>query len=274
MATAAAQIIDAHVHLLQPTRFHYHWLAAGSWLDRDFGLTDVREEMNALGVVGGLLMEATNTPEEIPWLLEISDMVEGQWGVIGWIHLEQPDAAEQIAHFAQHPHFKGVRLNWLQSRPQSQSLDTAMAAVSAAHRVVDVLAHSDYLPEIAFFMRAHPQVSFVLEHLGGVAITAAGLDDWRSRMELFAALPNVALKISGYTTTTETTADLPLRTYVETAVDQFGCQRLLFGSNYPMCLKTTSYTETLAYLQAATARLSTSERNALFFETAPHIYQL
>lgn len=270
MAAPTIPIIDSHVHILQPARFHYHWLETGSWLDNDFGLTAVREEMKNLGVVGGILMEATNTPDEIPWLLDICESDDLCYGVIGWVHLEQADAPAQIAHFARNPHFKGVRLNWIETRARTQSLDESMEAISALKLVVDVLPSWEHLPDIAAFMRAHPQVSFVLEHLGGMAITETMLPTWEAIMERFADLPNVAVKISGCTPS----AAMPLRAYVETAVKLFSSRRLMFGSNYPICLNTATYTKTVACLQAATIGLSKSARTALCFETAQQIYHL
>jgi L-fuconolactonase len=94
-ADSDLKIIDSHLHIWQRSRFAYHWLEVGSALDRDFRLEDIRREMAALNVVGGLLMEATNTPEEIPWLLAICEADPRCLGVIGWIHLEEADASEQ-----------------------------------------------------------------------------------------------------------------------------------------------------------------------------------
>lgn len=270
MAAATIQIIDSHIHILQPSRFHYHWLESDSAFNRDFELADVRQEIKSSGVVGGILMEATNTPEEIPWLLEICEISEGCWGVIGWIDLEQPDASTRIAHFAQHPKFKGVRLNWLETRSHTTRLDQTIQAVGSHGLVVDVLPRWEHLPDILIFMRGHPQVSFVLEHLGGVTLTKAMFSPWQSIMNAFASLPNVALKISGYMASTT----IPLRAYVETAVTLFGSNRLMFGSNYPLCLNAGSYSETVVQLCEATGSLGESVQVALFFETAQHIYQL
>lgn len=270
MAAATIQIIDTHIHILQPSRFHYHWLESGSAFNRDFELADVRQEMKSSGVVGGVLMEATNTPEEISWLLEVCEISEGYWGVIGWIALEQQDAIKRIAHFAQHPQFKGVRLNWLERRTHTTQLDQTIQAVASHGLVVDVLARWEHLSDILIFMRGHPQVSFVLEHLGGVTLNKAMFAPWQSIMKAFASLPNVTVKISGYAAS----STIPLRNYVETAVTLFGSHRLMFGSNYPLCLHAASYSEIVTHLYDITADLGKGLQTALFFETARHIYQL
>ncbi|MBC8099182.1 MAG: amidohydrolase family protein [Armatimonadetes bacterium] len=268
---AASQIIDTHVHILQPSRFDYHWLKAGSALDKDFCLADVREEMKSLGVVGGILIEAANTPEEISWLLEISETDDLSWGVIGWINLEQADTLEHVTYFARHPNFRGVRLNWLQPRSQTALLSEAVSLIGGSNLVVDVLAGWEYLSDITAFISAHTGVSFILEHLGGTAIPDTPLPAFRAMMQPFAALPNVAVKISGYTDPAlHNSAQIPFRAYVEVALDLFGSHRLMFGSNYPM--NTTSYAEIVTLLQQATDDLGETVQTALFYETARQIY--
>lgn len=271
MAASAIQIIDSHVHIWQPSRFHYHWLEAGSALYKDFHLTDLRAEMEPLDVVGGILIEATNTPAEISWLLELSAADSLIWGVIGWLHLDEPDALAQITHFAQHSSFKGVRLNWLAPRPNTSMLDNAMQAVSRNGLVVDVMARWEYLSDVATFIRHHPAVSFVLEHLGGAPLTEALLPGWRAQMQPFALLPNVAVKISGYA---QPIAERTLHAYVQTALNLFGAHRLMFGSNYPLCLSIGDYSKTVITLQNAAADWDQTEQNALFYTTARRIYHL
>src|SRR4051794_28881800 len=114
------KIIDAHVHLLQPSHFQYHWLKAGSALDRDFHLNEVREEMRALNVAGVIVIEATNSPQEIGWLLDKCASEPFIKGVIGGIDLEQIGAERHLHYFGQFHNFKGVRLNWFTPRRESR----------------------------------------------------------------------------------------------------------------------------------------------------------
>ncbi len=276
MATAAEPgIVDAHLHIWQRSRFVYHWLEAGSALDRDFSLEDVREEMRALVVRGGILIEATNTSVEIPWLLEIGQADSLRWGVVGWIDLEHPDVQAKIDHFAHHEHFKGVRLNWLASRPQPERLHAAMLALQSHALVVDILTRFDRLPEVAGFIARYPDTVFVLDHLGGVPVGTGELEVWRATLKLFATLPNVVVKFSGYTTHD---AALPtvstLRDYLQAAVEALGVERLMFGSNYPICLSASSYSETVMRLREAASELNAGERAALFGRTALKTYRL
>lgn len=273
-AESDLKIIDSHLHIWQRSRFAYHWLETGSALDRDFRLEDIRREMMPLNVVGGLLMEATNTPEEIPWLLAICEADPRCLGAIGWVHLEQADASEQIHRFAQHDHFKGVRLNWLTSRPETHCLDAAMLALQEHNLVVDILPHCDFLPEIAAFIGQYSDVTFVLDHLGGVPIHARGLSDLFDALCMFAPLPNVVIKFSGYWRPAGTAPVSVLRDYLDVAVEIVGVERLMFGSNWPICLNAASYTDTIRCLQAACAHLDAEMQSALFYETTAATYRL
>lgn len=274
MAGAADGIIDAHLHIWQRSRFAYTWITEGSLLARDYRMADLHEAARGLPLSGGVLVEAANMSDEIGWLLETLDGEAGCWGVIGWIDLDQPDAAAQINQFAQNQHFKGVRLNWLASRTQPECLHEAMSALERSHLIVDVLAGYAHLAEIAAFIRRYPAITFVLEHFGGVALTHENLPGWIVAMQPFAALPNVMLKISGYATPAVVPSVSCLRTWLHAADDLFTVERLIFGSNYPVCLNALSYAATLARLQEAAVDFSDAWQGALFHDTALKTYRL
>jgi len=262
--------VDTHLHILQPSRFRYHWLEPESALDRDFHLNEISGAMHTQNVIGGILIEATNTSQEIDWLLALCAHEPFYKGIIGWIDLEDADIAMQIDRFAQSGHFKGVRLNWLDSRPNPKRLDAAMRAVQQHRLVVEVLARFVHLPEIVTFMRSHPDVMFVLDHLGGAAINEAGLEAWRAAMQWLANLPNVTIKISGYGNSAVAT----LRAYVCIALQTVGSQCLMFGSNWPMFLGTSTYTDLVEHARAAVADWDHATRAAFFHDTAKTIYGL
>jgi L-fuconolactonase len=261
-------IIDAHVHIWNRARFHYHWLAPGSLHDRDYSLDDIRPEMEKARVCGGLLIEATNTEAEIDWLLAAAERETNlSWGVIGSIDMEDTGAPARIRRCARNPRFKGVRLNWLAGRCCSQRLRESMLAIQASRLVVDLLADPDYLPSIARFVGLYPSVTFVLNHFGGWDLTA-DVERWGEAMQPFTAMPNVAVKISGY-------ASLDggrLRAYLDVADRLFGVERLLFGSNYPFCID--GYKAAVHTVTAVCAGRPDAWRSALLRDTAASIYHL
>jgi L-fuconolactonase len=267
-AGQAIGIIDGHVHIWNRARFHYHWLAPGSPHDRDYSLDDIRPAMEQSGVCGGLLIEATNTEDEIDWLLAAADRETNQsWGVIGWMDMEDPGAPARIRRCARHPRFKGIRLNWLAGHRGPHRLRDSMLAIQASRLTVDLLAAPDFLSSAARFTGLYPSVTFVLNHFGGWDLTA-DVDRWREIMRPFAAMPNVALKISGYASFDSTR----VQTYLNAADALFGQGRLLFGSNYPFCAG--GYALAVHTLAAACADRSPAWRSALFRDTAASIYHI
>jgi L-fuconolactonase len=149
-----------------------------------------------------------------------------------------------------------------------------MLALQEHNLVVDILPHCDFLPEIAAFIGQHPDVTFVLDHLGGIPIHARGSSDWFDALCMFAPLPNVVIKFSGYTRSDKISAVSILRDYLDVMVEIVGAERMMFGSNWPICLNAASYTDTIQGLQAACAHLDTEMQSALFHGTATATYRM
>ncbi|MDX2138815.1 MAG: amidohydrolase family protein [Chloroflexota bacterium] len=274
MASAPPAIIDTHVHLLQPSRFHYHWLTKDSPLFQDWQPGAVFAECRSCGVRGGILIEATNTQSEIDCLLEVAAEQSAVWGVIGWINLDAPDALAHIAHYSEHPCFCGVRLNWLDARLLPHMLDDALRALADANCVVEVLTQVEHLSAVTAFAKDHPRNCFVVDHFGGRLPEGEQVERWQAEIKPLAALPNVALKLSGYATAS---AALPpvdhLARVLAYALNSFGAERLLYGSNYPMFTPTKSMVEVLSLLREACAQTD-DELQQIFYETPRKIYQL
>jgi L-fuconolactonase len=275
VATTPPTLIDTHVHLLQPSRFTYHWLAKDSPLHRDEAPDELFAELRALRVTSGILMEATNTPAEIDWLLAIAVQQSDAWGVVGWIDLESTHAVEQIAAYAEHSCFRGVRLNWLQTRVGAPALDAALHTLAVHDCSIDVLTQHEHLPVLADFIAAYPENRFVLNHFGGALPDTRALKAWRVLMQPLAALPNVVLKVSGYVS-----AYAPLPTVeqlvqiLDFAVALFGAERLLYGSNYPMFRPGITLEQTQRLLWDAAGQLHPQVQKQLFYDTPRKSYRL
>ncbi|NJR12890.1 amidohydrolase [bacterium] len=194
--------------------------------------------------------------------------------MVGWIDLEQADASEQIHQFARHPHFKGVRLNWLEERPDPDRLESALIALQNNQCSVDVLTHASFLPDIAAYIKRHPSVTWVMDHFGGVALDDVSLKDWRETLRLIAPLTNVVIKLSGYTSRQHTVNVSLLREYIHQAQDIVGAHRLMFGSNWPLCVGVLDYAAGLHLLQDACTSFDEITQAALFHDTAVKTYRL
>lgn len=265
-----AGIIDTHVHVWERARFHYHWMQAGSAFDRDFTFAALYPEMRALGITGGILIEATNTPEEIDWLLELTAGHASAWGIIGWLDLEDPAGIGRLTRLAANSTFKGVRLNWLASRPDFTSLHDGMAALKQTARVLEILVDYRLIPEVARFSQAYPHQRVVIEHAAGVDMAHEPVQAWRAAVQPLAACPNTYLKLSGLGKG-EMLAPAVTRAYVAAALDLFGAQRLLFGSNYPFC---ADYARHLQDVTDVLATLAPFEQRAILHDSAAALYEL
>lgn len=268
----AQRLIDTHLHVLQPSRWHYHWLTAGSPLDRDVMLTDLEPVLAASGVYSGVLIEATNTPEEITHLLDISAASPLQPGVIGWLPADYPDTAQEIARLARHPSFKGIRLNGLSA--ETPALTLTLKALEAHSLVVDLLTQPNQLAGMAHLIAAHPGLWFVLDHMGGLDLSQPAPHIWHEQLRPLADLPNVIGKISGFGGLPAPQRTISLRALVEVAADLFGSERLMFGSNVPFGLDQTSYADMVHSLDEAVQTLPAPAQEDIFAKTAARIYRL
>jgi L-fuconolactonase len=230
MAQTTSPIIDTHLHILQVSRLHYHWLDTQSPLHRDITLNELADEWQLLNVRGGILIEASNTTAETDFLLAICQSSAVPLGVIAWVDADSADAPTLIRHYAQYSAFKGIRLNWFAPRPHSMALQCTMQAIAEKHLVVEILLSASCLAHVCTFTKWYPQVTFVLNHCGGLDLAHSTPLEWVSALKAFSALEHVALKLSAhYALPTQ-------RTFVDVVRQLFGTRRLLFGSNFPMHL--------------------------------------
>lgn len=250
-------VIDTHLHVLQPSRWHYHWLAPDSPFCREFLLAEYEDER----VYSGVLVEAANSLDEIHWLLEMSEISPMRPGVIGWVDLAHPSAPEQLQTFAQNALFKGVRLNWLASHPSPDAIAPALEIIAELGLTVDVLTSPDYLPSLRTFIAAYPEIPFVLNHMGGVESKP---EAWRAYLQPLAALPNVIGKITG----------MFMSSLIDMAAALFGSDRLMFGSNVPFSLEKVSYSDLVTRFCDAISALSEQAQADIGHRTAQRVYRL
>jgi L-fuconolactonase len=277
--------VDAHHHLWRLDR-GYRWLDAPalSPIRRDFAVADLRVALAAAGVDRTVLVEAgREVAAEVTEFLAIADTTQEIAGVVGWVDLTAPDLADVLA-----AHLAGPGGRWLvgvrsqiQAEPDPDYLrlpevHTGLATVAAAGLAFDLVVRAEQLPAAAVAAAAVPQCRLVLDHLGKPAIAAGGYEQWRSSAAALARCPNVSAKLSGLVTEADwrtwTVADL--RPYVEAALELFGPARLMFGSDWPVCLLAASYCRVVDALAEALGPLSPAEQDAIWSGTATRTYRL
>jgi L-fuconolactonase len=281
-------IVDAHHHLWDLAR-GYDWLddPAVASIRRDATVADLRTELRAAGVARTVLVEAGRCDAaEVGEFLAIAGATEEIAGVVGWADLTDPALAEVLAAHRAGPggrRLVGVRAQ-VQGEPDPDYLRRSdvhrgLSTVGDAGLAYDLVVRVDQLAGAAAAARAVPALTYVLDHLGKPRIRdgAAGLREWREAVGPLAAAPNVVAKLSGLVTEADwrqwTVADL--RPFVHTALELFGAERLMFGSDWPVCLLAASYGDVLRSLREALADVTTpAEQEAIFSGTAARAYRL
>jgi L-fuconolactonase len=259
------------------------WSAGLAPLRRSFSIDDLRPALRCGGVTATVLVQAITVPAETPELLALAAVEPLVAGVVGWARLDSPAITDRLAELRSLPGgdaLVGIRHQvqeepdpgWL-CRPQVRR---GLAAVSGAGLAYDLLVTAGQLPAALATVRALPQVRFVLDHAGNPPIDPAAGAAWRDAVTELSRAENVMVKMSGLVTRAYPDPVPPglLRSWVDVLLAGFGPDRMMFGSDWPVCTLTSSYGEVLAAARDATSDLSAPERQALFAGTAMRFYGL
>jgi L-fuconolactonase len=266
-------IIDAHQHYWQLSRFDYGWIdPADPVLHRDYLPDDAAPEMSAAGVGQAVLVQALGSVDETRWLLELADRHPRIAGVVGWIDLSEPNAPATLRSLSRHPRFRGVRPG-LTGSPDA--LRPGLNALADLGLCCDVLGAGPLLPQVAELARRHPGITFVLNHVAGARVAQDGLPAWRAQAQPLADLPNVAIKLSGFLTAgpRPPTAN-ELASLVEAAIGLFGPARLMFGSDWPVCLRGGRYGDAVGLARQAIAGLPSDQQSQIMGGAAARAYHI
>jgi len=268
-------IVDAHHHLWDISR-GYRWLEDLPAINRSFTTTDLRETLAANGIDRTILVEAGRCdPAEATEFLALAQETPEIAGVVGWCDLAAPDLPS-------HPLLVGAR-SQIQAETDSHYLSrpdvrSGLQTIANRNLTFDLVVRVDQLRACAAAAAATPSLTFVLDHLGKPSIRdgAAGLAAWRAAVTPLSELPNVYAKLSGLVTEAYWNSWRPadLFPFIDTALDLFGPQRLMYGSDWPVCLLAASYERVLAALSDNLAMLSAAERDEIFSGTAIRAYRL
>jgi L-fuconolactonase len=272
--------IDAHQHFWRYDAAEYGWIDdTMPALRRDFMPDDLRAEMTAAGVDRSIAVQARQSLEETRALLAHADTQPFVAGVVGWVDLASPSIDAQLEEVGAHPKLVGVR-HVVQSEPEgfltSEAFRHGISRLERHGLTYDILIYARQLPEAVDFVKAFPDQRFVLDHLGKPDIKGGGLAAWRPPFEELAAFPNVWCKLSGLATEAgwHTWTAGQLQPYIDVALECFGPDRLMVGSDWPVCTLAGSYSRTMAMLEAALSDCSTKERASVLGGTAQRVWNL
>jgi L-fuconolactonase len=286
-------MIDAHHHLWDLAAREHRWLTGGQpWasdaelarLRRSFTLADLAPLAAAAGIGGTVVIQTVTEPWETPDLLALADP-DGAGllaGVVGWTDLTAPAVADAVAGLRalpggeflrgiRHPVLAEADPDWL-ARP---AVLRGLHALAAAGLSFDIVTRPGQLPAAVTAARSVPELSFVLDHLGGPPVPPGPADvmgTWAAAIASLAALPNVTCKLSGVHSVPARAGDL--RPCYEIVLAAFGPDRLMFGSDWPVSTLGATYGQACAMYRELTDQLSTAEQDAVFDRTARRVYQL
>jgi L-fuconolactonase len=272
--------IDAHQHFWRFREAELPWVDESmSALRRDFLPGDLHAELERNGVDGCIAVQARASLEERRWLLEVSRELPFVRGVVGWVDLCGEDVDERLAEFADEPRFVGVR-HLLQDEPEDDYMLGAgfrrgLRALGRRGLAYDLLILPRHLPIARRLVEQLPEQRFVLDHLAKPRVRKGALEPWARDLRALAELPNVCCKVSGLVTEA---ADDWMRDdfgpYLEAAFDAFGPERLLFGSDWPVCLVAAEYAQVLDIVERHASKLSPAEVAGIFGGNAARVYRL
>ena len=274
-------VIDAHHHLWNYDIEDYAWIGPEmNVLRRDFTPTDLHVEMQQAGVDGAIAVQARQTLQETEWLLSLAAPNDFMRGVVGWAPLIDTAVSDDLERLAAQPKLKGIR-HVLQDEPDDfymlrNDFNAGISQLRRFNLVYDVLVFERHLPQTIQFVDRHPDQLFVIDHIAKPRIREGVLLPWRENLKELARRNNCFCKLSGVLTEADWQGWRPegIRPYLDAALDAFGPNRCLFGSDWPVLLLADSYAGWVATVKNFVSRLSSTEQARVLGGTAAEVYRL
>lgn len=276
-------MIDAHQHYWAPSRGDYGWMPKGDpVLDRTYAPDDLEADLNRLGIDRTVLVQAAPTTEETDFLLDIAGRTPSVSAVVGWIDFEDPAQAATLARWKADPKFRGVR-PMIQDIPDNDwmlgpSLDWAFRALVQLDLTFDALGFPQHMSNFHSLFMRHPDLRVVIDHGMKPRIrdsSHAHFRSWADGMTRIARDTGACVKLSGLITEDHARWSVErLRPYVEHLFQVFGPDRIMWGSDWPVCRLRGEYSDWHAAATALTGDLSAADRDRVFGGTAAAFYRI
>jgi L-fuconolactonase len=273
--------IDSHQHFWRYNPDEYGWIDESmSSLRRDFLPADLEPELVSGEFDGCITVQVRQTLEETRWLLELADSSPFILGVIGWVDLRAANVRKQLAEFIKNPKFLGVR-HIVQSEPDERFLLQpeflrGIGMLQEFDLTYDILIYPRHLRVATEFVRNFPDQRFVLDHMAKPLIKSQNMEPWACDIRELAKCPNVFCKMSGLVTEADWQNWRPadIVPYLEIAMECFGHERLMIGSDWPVCTVAASYSRVVNVVTEFLDRYPGSAREAVLGRTAMKLWKL
>ncbi|HLZ86651.1 MAG TPA: amidohydrolase family protein [Puia sp.] len=282
MPHTKTQTIDAHQHFWRFDPIRDSWITEEMRvIKRDFLPADLQPTLQENGIDGCIAVQADQSEDENEFLLAHAAQNDFVKGVVGWVDLRHPDIEQRLQHYTKYPKLKGFR-HVLQSETDRAlmlrpSFKRGITALRNYGYTYDILIYPDQLGYTRDFVAAFPDQPFILDHIAKPHIRDRYItDEWKDAIHAVAAYPNLYCKISGMVTEADWHHWKPehFRVYLDTVVEAFGTDRVLYGSDWPVCLVAASYKQVLDIVKDYFTKFSTDEQAAFFGGNAIKFYKL
>lgn len=274
--------IDSHQHFWEVDRFPYTWMPddPASPLRRNYLPQDLGPILKQNRFDGSVVVQAAQVPGEVDWLLELASAHDFILGVVGWLDLTDARLGDTLDRLQRHPKFVGVRhlihdeadVRWM----LRDDVVRGLQELEARDLPFDLLLRPQHLPFVPELCERAPRLRMVIDHIAKPLIAAQVTEPWATDLEAVAKIPAIFVKISGMITEADWAAWTPdhLRPYVQHVLGVFPPERLMFGSDWPVCRLAGSYKQVLSAFTQACGPLEKDRRARIMGETAAGFYRL
>lgn len=273
-------MIDSHHHFWDVSKLDYGWMGDGSPLKRNYLPEDLRPLLKEAGVDKTVIVQAHDSVEETRWLLELAEETDFVAGVVGWVDLTDPKVGKTLDEFQDSKWFKGIRHMWEAEDNHAWLYDSgALSGLKELARrgiCYDFLVRPPNLPYVPRIMDEVPNLRAVIDHIAKPLIKEQKFEPWLSDMRRVASINGMRCKVSGMVTEADQANWSPddLRPYVHHILSMFGYDRLMFGSDWPVCTLAGSYQQVVSAARDILSSLRPHEAEAVFGGVARDFYRL
>lgn len=274
-------IIDAHQHFWRYDPAIHNWMTSDmAILQQDWLPEDLAPVLKEHGVDATLAVQSCGNESDTAFLLDLAARHEWIAGVVGWVDLCRPDVEERVLHWQKQGPLVGIR-HQLEDAPhlfEVTRFHRGIEVLQRQNKVYEVLVRSHQLKQAIALCQQHDKYTLVLDHLGKPSITegSAGFERWTQHMKALSELPHVVVKLSGLVTEAAHDTGLAeqVSPYINQALSIFGPERLIWGSDWPVCRLRTEYAGVLSCVRPHLKQLTKAEREAVMGMNARRIYHL
>ena len=274
------QVIDSHQHFWKYNPERHSWISEEmAAIQKDFLPDNLKDVLLKNKVYGCITVQVAQNEEETNWMLSLAEGHPFIKGIVGWVDLQAPNIIERLQYFSSFPKLKGFRHILQNEEPsflQQPSFVRGISYLKNFNFTYDILIYPQHLKAALELVKKFPKQKFVINHLGKPAIAKGHYCGWEKDIKSLSEFENVYCKISGMVTEANwnTWTSENLRPYLDTVVKTFNTKRIMFGSDWPVCLLAASYGNWLQTVQQYFSSFSKNEQEDFFSGNAKQFYNL